>query len=331
VTSDRELIDQMATITLSAAVRICHCPEPTLLGEGEGSGPVLWGADSAGALTGDVLHPCDVLLGTSAQAEQLWLVASARPRARVAVLPQAAGWLGEYLGQWALRAGHGRTLVVSGLVGGIGTSSLACLVAHAGTLSGLGAAVLDLDPHSGSLWPALDWQQATGIGWEQLRDSGGHLAPHQFREALPRVANTAVLTWQQDAGSFPIDEQLLVRVLTAARQAFDLVLVDAGRHPHPLSPVLGQFLDRQLVTCTDSQLEHARNLRAAYLLCGVARTPHSRQAQPADEGFVGYFPQLAGIARCAQRGELLQALRSRRLRQRVADYRLLPEQPGTRP
>lgn len=318
VTNDRELIDAMAMIALSCAVRLRHCPDPQQLPEMKVDGPVLWGADQCGWLGQHAPGTGQVLVGRDEHAQQLWLAASAWPQTRVAVLPQAAGWLGEYLGQWALRAGHGHTLALAALAGGIGTSSLACLSAHAGTLSGLESVVLDLDPHSGSLWPMLSWQPVSGIGWEQLRESRGHLAPHQFREMLPRCEGTAVLSWRQDPGTFVIDEPLAARVLVAARQAFDLVVIDTGRFIHPLAPVLGQFQDRMVLTGSGQSRQRATGY--GYVLCaGTGRSP---LGQP--EGLLGFFPQHGGVQRCAERGELLQALRSRRLRQAIADCALLP-------
>lgn len=322
VTEDRDLIDLVAGIALGAAVRINHCASPERFEERLPEGPVLWGADALCHLNGARRWRCDVLLGTETDSEQLWLTASTRPQARVAVLPLAAGWLGEYLGQWALHSGHGHTIVFSGLAGGIGTSALSALLAHAGTLSGLRSVVVDLDPYSGSLWPMLNWQPANGIGWEHLRGSGGTLAAHQFREVLARVQDTAVLTWQQEPSSYDIDESLAVRVLAAARQAFDLVVIDTGRYLHPLSGVIAQFANQQVLTCQPEQGARLAELGHPFIAC----TTSQKVEVPGElrQQLLGCFPPTSRIARSIERAELFDSLRSGRLRQRIADYDLLP-------
>lgn len=322
VTEDRWLIEQVAGIALGAAVRINHCSSVDQLDQVQVNGPVLWGVDALTQVGGTRNDPCDVLLGNAVDSEQLWLMASTKPRTRVAVLPHASGWLGEYLGQWALRSGRGHTLVLSGLAGGIGTSTLSSLLAHAGTLSGLNALLVDLDPFSSSLWPMLHWQTASGIGWEQLQTSGGILAAHQFREALARTQETAVLTWQQEPCRFEVDESLMVRVLAAARQAFDLVVIDTGRYIHPLNHVLTQFTDQQIITCHPEQIPRATELGHQFIAC--ATWQRVSQLAQINNQLLGCFPPNERIARSAERSELLEALRSKALRRRIADYDLLP-------
>ena len=328
LTEDQVLIEQLASIALSAAVRINHCSSVHQLDEQAWGSPVLWGADLLGQLDPGT-HRCDVLVGSASHNEALWLMASARPQARVALLPHAAGWLGEYLGQWALRSGHGHVLCLSGLAGGIGTSALACLLAHAGTLSGMTCLVLDLDPFSGSLWPMLNWQETTQIGWEHLRSSGGTLAAHQFRDALPTVQDTAVLTWRHEPASFAIDQSLAVRVLAAARQAFDLVVIDAGRHPHPHAEALAQFTDAQVITCQPEQAHRAAQLGRPFIACAGA---HRLQLPAATHPqLLGLFPPSPRIARSIERAELLEALHSGQLRQQLANYDLLPHREASQP
>lgn len=322
VTEDRELTEQVAEIALAAAVRIRPCTLAERLDLAQSNGPVLWGADLMAQLSAAPDTRCDVLLGGTADTDQLWLMASTRPLSRVAILPQARGWLGEYLGQWALRSGQGYTLSFSGLAGGIGTSTLASLMAHVGTLSGLRTVLIDLDPFSRSMWPILDWQPSTGIGWEQLQSSRGALAAHQFGQALASVQQTSVLTWQQEPGLFSVDESLIARVLAASRQVFDLVVVDAGRHPHPLTPVLAQFTDQLVLTGQPEQHERLVGLGQPFIGCGSTQriSPHSSDSPQ----LLGCFPLDTRIARSIERRELWEALRSRRLRRRLADYDLLP-------
>ncbi|MGP9784021.1 hypothetical protein ACT3UQ_16340 [Glutamicibacter sp. AOP12-B1-11] len=321
VSNDERLVESCALIALGAAVRIHQCAELKDL-PAPGNGPVLWGADMAGeALAFPGL--CDVVLGFEEDDQQLWSVASQIPRARVAILPRAQQWLGEYLGLWGMRAGQAHCLSLGSLAGGLGTSTLAALVAHAGTLCGLKSLLIDLDPHSTGLWPRVTLDPPTGIGWEELCRSGGALAPHQLVDTLPTVRDTAVLTWSPSAAPSELDEQLVVRLLAAARQGFDLLVVDTGRAVHPQRAVLEQFVDRQVLTCEDTGKPPVE----AHIRCGPRNL---RNSNTATGQYLGHFPSLPRISRAIQRGVLFDALRSRKVRHALADLRLLPESEGNK-
>lgn len=315
VSDDEELVAQCALISLGAAVRISRCASDSPLIR-DAEGPVLWGVDAIGpALEGSAR--CDVLVGVEAQAQTLWEAASQLPQARVAVLPGASQWLGEYLGLWCMRSGHGHTVALGSRAGGRGTSTLAVLLAHAGTLSGLHSLVVDLDPHSCGLWPRICSQPPSGIGWEELAASGGALASHQLVEALPSVRGTAVLTWSGTPPPGPVDGPLTARLLTAARQGFDLLVLDTGRTPHHEAETIGHFTDRQIMVCDAASIPPHGDY--------VLRAEHARApAWAENRSLLGSVAHATSIERAVARGDLLDALRSRRLRQQLADLRLLP-------
>ena len=320
VSNDKRLIESCALIALGAAVRINQCAElkdlPTA-----GHGPVLWGADMAGEAS-DFPGLCDVILGFEEDDQQLWSVASRIPRARVAILPSAHHWLGEYLGLWGMRSGQAHCLSLASLAGGVGTSTLAALIAHAGTLSGQKSLLIDLDPHSTGLWPRLTLDPPTGIGWEELRSSGGALAPHQLVDTLPYLQGTGVLTWSPNASCAGVDEQLVVRLLAAARQGFDLLVVDTGRALHPQHAVIEQFIDHEVLTCDDG----SKPPNSSHIVCGVG---NPRNSIPASSAYLGHFLSLPKITRVLQRGALFDILRSRKVRQNIADLRLLPKKEAS--
>ncbi|MFR0638973.1 hypothetical protein RF641_13510 [Arthrobacter sp. LS16] len=323
VSDDENLVAQCALISLGAAVRISRCSSSSPMIH-DAEGPVLWGADALGeALAGSAR--CDVLVGHDEQAQTLWEAASRLPLSRVAILPGASQWLGEYLGLWCMRSGHGHTVALGSRAGGVGTSTLAVLLAHAGTLSGLHSLVVDLDPHSCGLWPRICARPPTGIRWDELAGSGGALASHQLVETLPTVRGTAVLTWSGTPPRAAVDGALTARLLTAARQGFDLLVLDTGRTPHPGSEAIGHFTDRQITVCDASSIPP----RGDYVLRADHRMP---TAAMESRSLLGKLSHTTSIERAVDRGDLLDALRSRRLRQQLADLRLLPvaEDAGSR-
>jgi len=322
VSDDPRIVESCAAIAVGAAVRIIQCKDPQALRQ-TAAGPVLWGSDLAG-LAGTTGHRLDVLVGLESEASQLWSLASRFPKARVALLPSAGQWLGEYLGLWAMRAGHGQTLALGATAGGLGTSTLALLLAHAGTLSGLRSVVVDLDPHSRSLWQRATTGPPTGIGWEELQQSGGRLAAHQIAETLPQLRNTSVLTWSQAGEHEGVEEQLMIRLLAAIRQGFDLVVLDTGRFPHPQQAVINQFINRQVYTANSSSLPR----HGEVVLCGEQR-PHLDASTSAE--ILGSFPLSSRIIKADSRGELLDSLKSRNLRQSLANLCLLPQLQGEIP
>ncbi|MBM7769254.1 hypothetical protein [Glutamicibacter nicotianae] len=322
VSNDARIIERCAVIAVGAAVRINQCADPQLL-PGDGSGPVLWGSDMA-ALAENTSRPVDVLVGMEDGESLIWTLASRIPKARVAVLPSASQWLGEYLGLWAMRAGHGHTLALSSTAGGLGTTTLAVLLAHAGTLSGLRSAMIDLDPHSQGAWPLVCAQPPAGIGWEELQQSGGALAAHQLAETLPKLRDTTILTWSRANRTQELEDQLVIRLLAAARQGFDLVVVDAGRAPHPQRLAMNQFIDRNIATASSMTVPALGEV----VLCGEQKLRCTPQGFPE---MLGAFPVIPRISKALERGQLFDTFKSRALRQHLSNLCLIPQVKEQRP
>lgn len=316
VSGDPRIIELCAAIAVGAAVRIVQCTQPDSISLGI-SGPVLWGSDMAAAASNQN-YPVDVLVGPESEASQLWSLASRMPKARVALLPSAGQWLGEYLGLWAMRAGHGHTLAICATAGGLGTTTMAMLLAHAGTLSGLRSVLIDVDPHSRSLWPCVTSKAPVGIGWEELAKSGGALAAHKLAETLPQLRGTSVLTWTQTQEQEALEEQLLIRLLASARQGFDFLVLDTGRSSHPQHQVINQFVDRHVFTANNATVPSTGDT----VLCGEQRLHRS---SPDQTRIIGTFPINSRIIKATGRGELLDSFKSRALRQGLSDLCLLPQ------
>lgn len=316
VSNDPQIIERCAAIAVGAAVRIKHCADVQQV-LADGSGPVLWGSDMA-ALAEHASVAADVLVGLEQDAASLWSLASRIPKARVALLPAASQWLGEYLGLWAMRAGHGHTLALNASAGGLGNTTLAALLAHAGTLSGLRSIMIDLDQHSQGAWPLICAKPPTGVGWEELQQSGGTLAAHQLAETLPQLRETSILTWSQATGTHELEDQLVIRLLAAARQGFDLVVLDTGRAPHPQRQALNQFIDRNVATASSLTIPSSGEV----VLCGEQKL---RIAPAGFPEILGVFPEHARIIKCAERGVLFDSFKSRALRQHLSNLCLIPQ------
>lgn len=131
-----------------------------------------------------------------------------------------------------------------------------------------------------------------------------------------------MLTWSPNASCAGVDEQLVVRLLAAARQGFDLLVVDTGRALHPQHAVIEQFTDHEVLTCDDS----SKPPNTSHIVCGARNL---RNSIPASSAYLGHFLSLPKITRVLQRGALFDVLRSRKVRQNIADLRLLPQKEAT--
>ena len=341
-TRDDELADAVALVAAAAGVRLSVLRE--LPPPGTPASALLLGPDFAGSEGPGWDGRPVVLVGHPAEEELLWRVAAQRPGSRVAVLPQAAAWLGEYLGELGLRGGTGRVLVLAGAAGGTGTSTLAALAAGASSLAGARTVLIDADPHSCGVWPVLRPRIPDGVGWEDLGRSSGQLPPAQLAEILPLAQGAAVLTWSGSAPRADLPPGLLGEVVSAARRVFDEVVVDAGRTAG-IEPALATVADAGLAVLPASRL-HTSVLgvwggtdhngapagsrtgrpfgnaalagepfwQAAVVGRLGAGMDARRVAAAAGLPLGGYLPWLRVVARSAQEGRLITALARRRVR-----------------
>lgn len=213
-----------------------------------GSSP--WAASSGGLGPGAGV----VFTGAAADQARLWRAAALHPGARVAVLPEASAWLGEYLGALTTTDGDGRVALFVGACGGAGTTTAAALTAAAAARAGYDAVLVDADAAGAGLWPLLGTGPADGLTWEDTVDSHGRIPPQQLLEMLPSVEGLRVMTSlggpgtgaaetfrpgpyvsraRQGAPSAPGAAgrlgPVLREVLAAAARAFEVVVVDGGR------------------------------------------------------------------------------------------------------
>lgn len=324
---DVELAQVLAAVAVGAGVQLLPCRDAARVAEHRDE-VVLVGQDCVAEIDARLAASTLVLTGREEHQDVLWRAAATFPGARVAVLPQAAAWLGEYLGELGLHAGRAHTTVVAGAGGGAGTSTLAALLAATATLDGHRTLLLDADPHSTGLWPVLRAREPDGLGWEDLQHARGQLSPGQLAEILPLSAGTAVLSWVRKPGCFTPSEALLTEVLAASRRIYERIVIDAG-HLTGVPASMAALANTRLLLLsarpgngaagTAVRLgEHAANWRLVLTGKLASGTDTRALARITGVQLGGYFAPARRIERCAADGALMNALAHRPLRRAVA-------------
>jgi secretion/DNA translocation related CpaE-like protein len=219
-------------------------------------------------------------------------------------------------------------LGVLGAAGGSGASTLSCWLADGAASSGSSTLLIDGDPLGGSLELALG-EVAAGLRWRDLDGVRGALNPAQFAAALPRSSGFRVLSH----GPFPPSpagvSSAAGPVLDAARQAFQLTVVDLG--------TAGGLDDALLASCGSVVLMVPARLRpvaaAAVLLPRFSPTPvHVVLRGPVRGGLLPhrvaeilgvpeppFLPHLPGVPAAEAQGRLLERGRQRSIRRLCRD------------
>ncbi|MFQ4150115.1 septum site-determining protein Ssd [Arthrobacter sp. LAPM80] len=195
------------------------------------------------------------VVGFSADSAQVWQQAERMGADRVAILPESAPWLANYLSCLRKPASGAGVVGILGGCGGAGASTLAVLVAAGAARQGVRTLLVDGDPWGGGLCTALSAQDVPGLRWPELLRASGAINPEQLAAALPHIEGLALLSWdtarQQPTrpfgtasfGSLPSPQPAspahsqqragtaVGEVMRAARGAYGLVVVDVGRTP----------------------------------------------------------------------------------------------------
>lgn len=326
VTRDEQLADHVALIAAACGVvLLLHRSVPEAVPDG--CSMVLLGPDAAPECPAGGFRVPVVLIGFGRDGEDLWRAAARDPGARVAVLPEAAAWLGEYLGERALHSGRGRVTVFSGATGGAGTTTLAVLAAVGAARRGVRSLLVDADPHSRGLWPLLGRPAVSGVGWEDFMRSRGRIAPGHLAEVLPSSEGTTVLTWTGGLPA-PVPPAMVNEVIAASRRTFDTVVVDAGRTAG-VDQTLSSLADSVIVVAPGTMTGAGPPVpgdgpahRSPCRLVVTGRLPTGvdagRLASATGLELLGYVPASAAFSAAAGEGRLGGVLTRRRLRRRLA-------------
>lgn len=266
-----------------------------------------------------------VLLGRSAEAEELWRLAAVLGAERVAALPEAAAWLAEHLSLASAPEPGGTMVGVVGGRGGSGATTAAIWLAHAAANHGVATLLVDGDPWGGGVELAVSDQSLPGLRWPDFAATRGSIDPGQFRDSLPTAGGFAFLSWPGTREPFEsTDPASASAVLDAARRAFELTVIDIARNQEGLQ-AFAWDCDRILLLTT------------THLKSAVATARVLNEVPPSDTGLLvraagsdptdphlvadalgiplaGVVPDLRGVGAGTEQGRLLELGRRRPVR-----------------
>ncbi|GAA1777310.1 hypothetical protein GCM10009712_26260 [Pseudarthrobacter sulfonivorans] len=266
-----------------------------------------------------------VLVGLNGEGDSLWHLAAALGAERVAVLPDAAAWLAEYLSRSRSPEAGGLVLGITGGCGGAGATTAAIWIAQAAAGLGVRVLLVDGDPWGGGLELALAAEETPGLRWPDLAGASGSIDPEQLADSLPIVGGFSFLSWPGSRDrTAPVDATTAGGVLDAARRGYELVVVDIGRGAEPVQ-LFAWDCDRLLVVvpaqlkaavATARLLHELPPVEAALLVRGKA-------GAALDGGLIadavglpvqGRVPELRGVTAAGENGRLLDLGKRRSVR-----------------
>jgi secretion/DNA translocation related CpaE-like protein len=270
-----------------------------------------------------------VLVGLNGEGDSLWHLGAALGAQRVAVLPDAAAWLAEYLSRSRSPEAGGLVLGVTGGCGGAGATTAGIWIAQAA--AGLGARVLlvDADPWGGGLELALAAEESPGLRWPDLADASGSIDPGQLSDALPVAGGFSFLSWPGTRERPPaVDSGAVGGVLDAAGRGYELVIVDIGRNVEPLR-TFAWDCDRLLVVvpaqlkaavASARLLQELPPVESALVVRGKAGAALDGALIAESVGLPlhGVMPEVRGTAAAAELGRLLEHGKRRAVRRFAA-------------
>lgn len=266
-----------------------------------------------------------VLVGLNADGDRLWHLAAAIGAERVAVLPEAATWLAEYLSRARTPEPGGLVLGIVGGCGGAGASTVAVWLAHAAAREGVRVLLVDGDPWGGGLELALAAEETAGLRWPDLADASGTIDPRQLADSLPLAGGFPFLSWpgnkERHSG---VDHAVVAGVLDAARRGYELVVVDIGRGQETLR-TFAWDCDRVIVVAPALLRAAVATARLLQDLPPVETllVVRGKSGASLDAGLIaesvglplaGIVPDVRGAAAATESGRLLDAGRQRRVR-----------------
>jgi secretion/DNA translocation related CpaE-like protein len=170
-----------------------------------------------------------VVVGVDLDDATIWQRAVGVGAEHVALLPDAERWLTDRFADAVEGSGPSGVLVgVVGGRGGAGATTFASALAVSAARSGRAALLVDGDPLGGGIDLVFGGEDDRGVRWSDLVGTRGRVPAAVLAGALPQMNGLAVLSWDRgDALEVPV--QAVESVLSAARRAYDVVVVDLPR------------------------------------------------------------------------------------------------------
>ncbi|HYJ69614.1 MAG TPA: septum site-determining protein Ssd [Nocardioidaceae bacterium] len=175
-----------------------------------------------------------------AAAASVWSHAVAVGAEDVVWLPAGEAELIDRFGACLDGVRRATTVAVVGGSGGCGASTFAAALALAAGDHGMATLLVDADPLGSGLDLHLGADELDGMRWPDLATATGRLAAPALREALPRVREVALLSWDRDRPRRPTADAMR-SVLTAGRRGHDVVVIDL---PRRLDSIAEEVLSR---------------------------------------------------------------------------------------
>lgn len=157
----------------------------------------------------------------------VWVHAVEQGAEHVVELPKAERWLVDRLGDVADGpSAEGALVSVHPGRGGVGATTLSCLLAHASPVSTL---LIDADALSGGIDVRLGLDEESGVRWSDLHQVSGRISPAALRPALVSLSDHAVVLAADRMASGSPTAGALEAVMLAGHRGFDLTIVDCPR------------------------------------------------------------------------------------------------------
>ncbi len=177
-------------------------------------------------------------------------------------LPRSDGWLVEAMTDLHdLSAARGVTIGVIGGSGGAGATTFGCALGQLAGRTGQ-SVVIDTDPLGPGVDRVLGLEGEYGVRWDALQQTTGRLSARTLREALPRRAGVAALSWspgpQGSLQAFAMRE-----ALSAAQRGHDTVVIDLARQGESLIDEIAARCDHLVVVV----VPHVPGVASATRLC----------------------------------------------------------------
>lgn len=321
VSSSQRIRDEVARVAVAAGLTLASAASVT---DALAMRPAVALLDSESAR--HAVSGCAVIVvGLDGEESNAWTAAARCNADRVAILPQASGWLAEHLGMLQRARDEGTVVGVLGAAGGVGASTISVWLAACAAARSLRPLLVDGDPFGGGLELALGSEGLPGVRWPDLGEVRGTLNPDQLVHALPSLDAFSLLSMGTEPPAPGVLASAAVPpIMAAARSAFELTVVDVAR---------GWSADGSLLPYCDSVLlvvpGRVRAISAARALVtqlqplpvrAVVRGPLGPNLDPgrvADAVGVpgaGYLPHLRAAAATENQGRVLELSRHRAVR-----------------